>query len=332
MHYTPNIEMAFKSVEHIMRDVNNGWLIRYTHANVASFFFIFLYIHIARGLYYGSYTRPRVLLWSIGVIIFVLTMATGFLGYTLPWGQMSLWGATVITNLLSAIPWIGVSLVEFVWGGFSVDNATLNRFFSLHYLLPFVLVGLVVLHLIALHEHGSNNPLGVSANIDRVPFHPYYTFKDIVGFLAFFLVLSIIVFYMPNLMGHPDNYIPANPLVTPTHIQPEWYFLPYYAILRSIPNKLLGVIAMFAAILILLAMPLLDTSRVRGSQFRPLMKIIFWLFLANFVLLGWIGAKPVSEPYITIGQNCSILYFAWFLIVPIVGILENTIYEMRNNK
>nr|YP_009558589.1 apocytochrome b [Capillidium heterosporum]AZZ06693.1 apocytochrome b [Capillidium heterosporum] len=332
MHYTPNIEMAFKSVEHIMRDVNNGWLIRYTHANVASFFFIFLYIHIARGLYYGSYTRPRVLLWSIGVIIFVLTMATGFLGYTLPWGQMSLWGATVITNLLSAIPWIGVSLVEFVWGGFSVDNATLNRFFSLHYLLPFVLVGLVVLHLIALHEHGSNNPLGVSANIDRVPFHPYYTFKDIVGFLAFFLVLSIIVFYMPNLMGHPDNYIPANPLVTPTHIQPEWYFLPYYAILRSIPNKLLGVIAMFAAILILLAMPFLDTSRVRGSQFRPLMKIIFWLFLSNFVLLGWIGAKPVSEPYITIGQNCSILYFAWFLIVPIVGILENTIYEMRNNK
>lgn len=329
MHYTPNIEMAFNSVEHIMRDVNNGWLIRYTHANVASFFFIFLYIHIARGVYYGSYAKPRMLLWWIGVIIFVLTMATGFLGYTLPWGQMSLWGATVITNLLSAIPWIGVNLVEIVWGGFSVDNATLNRFFSLHYLLPFILVGLVVLHLIALHQHGSNNPLGVSANIDRVAFHPYYTFKDIVGFLAFFLVLSIIVFYMPNLMGHPDNYIPANPLVTPTHIQPEWYFLPYYAILRSIPNKLLGVIAMFAAIFILLAMPNLDKSRIRGSQFRPLMKIIFWLFLSNFVILGWIGAKPVSDPYIMIGQYSSIFYFLWFAMVPMVGIIENNIYKIR---
>nr|QUQ05874.1 apocytochrome b [Neoconidiobolus thromboides] len=332
MHYTPNIEMAFNSVEHIMRDVNYGWLIRYTHANVASFFFIFIYLHIAKGLYYGSYMRPRIMLWSIGVIIFVLTMATGFLGYTLPWGQMSLWGATVITNLLSAIPWIGVSLVEFVWGGFSVDNATLNRFFSLHYLLPFILVGLVVLHLIALHEHGANNPLGVSSNIDRIPFYPYYIFKDIVGFLLFFLILSIVLFYMPNMMGHPDNYIPANPLVTPAHIQPEWYFLPYYAILRSIPNKLLGVIAMFAAILILLAMPFLDISRVRGNQFRPLMKFIFWLFLANFVLLGWIGAKPVEEPYVIIGQNSSILYFAWFAMVPVVGIIERTMYKIRGNK
>nr|QUQ05916.1 apocytochrome b [Microconidiobolus nodosus] len=320
MHYAANIELAFNSVEHIMRDVHNGWLIRYTHANVASFFFIFIYLHIARGLYYGSYARPRILLWSIGVIIFVLTMATGFLGYTLPWG-MSDWDlATVITNLLSAIPWIGQSLVEFVWGGFSVDNATLNRFFSLHYLLPFVLVGLVVLHLIALHEHGSNNPLGVSANIDRLPFHPYYSFKDLVGFLGFFLVLAIVVFYMPNSMGHPDNYIPANPLVTPQHIQPEWYFLPYYAILRSIPNKLLGVLMMFTAILILLAIPFLDISRIRGNQFRPLMKLFYWLFIANFILLGWIGAKPVEVPYIAIGQYCTVFYFAWFFIIPVIKI------------
>nr|YP_010194611.1 apocytochrome b [Conidiobolus mycophagus]QZZ81350.1 apocytochrome b [Conidiobolus mycophagus] len=332
MHYAANIELAFNSVEHIMRDVHFGWLIRYCHANVASFFFIFIYLHMARGLYYGSYARPRIMLWSIGVIIFVLTMATGFLGYTLPWGQMSLWGATVITNLLSAIPWVGTSLVEFIWGGFSVDNATLNRFFSLHYLLPFILAGLVVLHLIALHEHGSNNPLGVTANSDRIPFHPYYTFKDLVGFLAFFLILAIVVFYAPNMMGHPDNYIPANPLVTPAHIQPEWYFLPYYAILRSIPNKLLGVIAMFGAIFILLAMPFIDISRIRGSQFQPISKLVLWIFFANFLLLGWVGAKPVEAPYIIIGQSCSILYFGWFMLVPVIGLIENTINDLRKNK
>jgi len=335
MHYSPNVDLAFASVEHIMRDVNYGWAVRYAHANTASFFFICVYLHIARGLYYGSFRSPRTLLWSIGVIIFILMMATAFLGYVLPYGQMSLWGATVITNLLSAIPWIGQSLVEFIWGGFSVSNATLNRFFSLHYLLPFVLAALVVMHLIALHTHGSNNPLGITGNLDRIPFHPYFTFKDLVTVLFFILALSFFIFYAPNALGHPDNYIMANPMQTPVSIVPEWYLLPYYAILRSIPNKLLGVIAMFASLLILLAMPVLDTSRIRGSQFRPIMRFMFWVFSANFLILMWIGSQHPESPFLEIGQFATFLYFAWFLfIVPLTGIIENTLMDLsiRSNK
>jgi len=333
MHYTPHVDFAFNSVEHIMRDVNNGWIIRYTHANVASFFFIFVYMHIARGLYYNSYQTPRVLAWSIGVIIFILMMATAFLGYVLPYGQMSLWGATVITNLLSAIPVFGQDIVEFVWGGFSVNNATLNRFFSLHYLLPFVLAALAVAHLIAIHEHGSNNPNGVSSNGDRIAFHPYFIFKDLVTIFAFFLALSIIVFFYPNLLGHSDNYIPADPMVTPPSIVPEWYLLPFYAILRSIPNKLLGVIAMFGSLLILLILPLADFSRIRGNQFRPAMKLAFWFFVVDFIILMWIGSQHPTTPYVEIGQVATAFYFAWFLIiVPIIGLVENTLFDTALNK
>ena len=332
MHYTPNVDLAFNSVEHIMRDVNNGWLIRYTHANVASFFFIFVYMHIGRGLYYSSYKSPRVLVWSIGVIILVLMMAIAFLGYVLPYGQMSLWGATVITNLLSAIPVFGVDIVELIWGGFSVSNATLNRFFSLHYLLPFVLAALAVAHLIALHVHGSNNPNGVTSSGDRIAMHPYFIFKDLVTIIAFFLVLSIIVFFYPNLLGHSDNYIPADPMVTPASIVPEWYLLPYYAILRSIPNKLLGVLAMFGSLLILLILPLTDLSRIRGNQFRPAMKIAFWLFVVDFFILMWIGSQHPNSPYVEIGQFATTFYFAWFLvIVPFIGLSENTLIDVATS-
>jgi ubiquinol-cytochrome c reductase cytochrome b subunit len=332
MHYTPNVDLAFISVEHIMRDVNMGWAMRYAHANVASFFFIFVYAHIGRGLYYGSYKSPRVLPWAIGVIILVVMMATAFLGYVLPYGQMSLWGATVITNLLSAIPYVGQDFVQLVWGGFSVSNATLNRFFSLHYLLPFVLAALAALHLLALHQHGSSNPAGVTGNIDRLPMHPYFIFKDLVTIFLFFLVLAIIIFYYPNLMGHSDNYIPANPMSTPASIVPEWYLLPYYAILRSIPNKLLGVIAMFASLLILLVMPLVDTSRIRGNQFRPIMKFFFWIFVANFFILMWIGSQHPTAPFVAIGQVATTLYFSWFLlIVPMTGIIEITLIDLDIN-
>nr|YP_009710563.1 apocytochrome b [Amanita pseudoporphyria]QFZ98513.1 apocytochrome b [Amanita pseudoporphyria] len=328
MHYTPNVDLAFNSVEHIMRDVNNGWIIRYTHANVASFFFIFVYMHIARGLYYSSYKTPRVLVWSIGVIIFILMIATAFLGYVLPYGQMSLWGATVITNLLSAIPVFGPDIVEFVWGGFSVNNATLNRFFSLHYLLPFVLAALAMAHLIAVHEHGSNNPNGVASNSDRIAFHPYLIFKDLVTIFAFFLALSVIVFFYPNVLGHSDNYIPADPMVTPASIVPEWYLLPFYAILRSIPNKLLGVIAMFGSLLILLILPLTDVSRIRGNQFRPAMKLAFWFFVVDFFILMWIGSQHPTTPFVEIGQVATAFYFAWFLIiVPLIGLVENTLFD-----
>jgi len=313
----------------IMRDVNYGWLIRYLHANVASFFFIFVYLHIGRGLYYGSYKSPRTLPWSIGVIMLVLMMAIAFLGYVLPYGQMSLWGATVITNLLSAIPWIGQDFVEFVWGGFSVNNATLNRFYSLHFLLPFVLAALAAMHLLTLHEHGSSNPLGVSGNTDRIPFHPYFTFKDLVTIFAFLLALSGIVFYAPNLLGHSDNYIMANPMQTPPSIVPEWYLLPFYAILRSIPNKLAGVLAMFMSLLILLAMPLLDTSRIRGAQFRPLMRFAFWVLVFDFFALMYLGACHVEDPFILVGQICTVLYFGWFLvIVPAIGVIENTLLDL----
>jgi ubiquinol-cytochrome c reductase cytochrome b subunit len=329
MHYTANVDLAFNSVEHIMRDVNNGWLIRYTHANVASFFFIFVYMHIGRGLYYGSYKSPRVLVWSIGVIILVLMMAIAFLGYVLPYGQMSLWGATVITNLLSAIPVFGHDIVELIWGGFSVSNATLNRFFSLHYLLPFLLAALAVAHLIALHVHGSNNPNGVTSNGDRFAMHPYFIFKDLVTIFAFFLALSIMVFFYPNLLGHSDNYIPADPMVTPASIVPEWYLLPFYAILRSIPNKLLGVLAMFGSLLILLILPLTDLSRVRGSKFRPAMKFAFWFFVVDFLILMWIGSQHPNTPYVEIGQVATAFYFAWFLIIiPLIGLAENTLLDI----
>jgi ubiquinol-cytochrome c reductase cytochrome b subunit len=329
MHYQPNVDFAFNSVEHIMRDVNNGWILRYIHANVASFFFIFVYMHVGRGIYYNSYKAPRTLVWSIGVIILILMMAIGFLGYVLPYGQMSLWGATVITNLLSAIPIFGHDIVELIWGGFSVSNATLNRFFSLHYLLPFLLAALAVAHMIAIHEHGSNNPNGVSSNGDRYAMHPYFIFKDLVTILLFFLSLSIIVFYYPNLLGHSDNYIPANPMSTPASIVPEWYLLPYYAILRSIPNKLLGVIAMFGSLLILLILPLADLSRIRGNQFRPAMKLSFWFFVVNFIILMWIGSQHPESPYLEIGQFSTAFYFIWFLVlVPIIGVVENTLMDI----
>jgi ubiquinol-cytochrome c reductase cytochrome b subunit len=333
MHYQAHVDFAFNSVEHIMRDVNAGWILRYTHANVASFFFIFVYAHIARGLYYSSYKSPRILLWSIGVIILILMMAIAFLGYVLPYGQMSLWGATVITNLLSAVPFFGQDLVELIWGGFSVSNATLNRFFSLHFLLPFLLAALVIAHLMALHTHGSNNPNGISSNGDRYAMHPYFTFKDLVTIFAFFLALSVIVFFYPNLLGHSDNYIPANPMSTPSSIVPEWYLLPFYAILRSIPNKLLGVLAMFGSLLILLILPLTDVSRIRGSQFRPAMKLAHWFFIVNFVILMWIGSQHPESPFVEVGQFATTFYFAWFLIiVPIVGLAENTLMDLATDK
>jgi ubiquinol-cytochrome c reductase cytochrome b subunit len=334
MHYTPSVAEAFNSVEHIMRDVNNGWLIRYLHANTASAFFFLVYLHIGRGLYYGSYKSPRTLTWVIGTVILIIMMATAFLGYVLPYGQMSLWGATVITNLMSAIPWIGQDIVEFIWGGFSVNNATLNRFFALHFLLPFVLAALVLMHLIAYHDVvGSGNPLGISANYDRLPFAPYFLFKDLITIFLFFIVLSIFVFFMPNALGDSENYVVANPMQTPPAIVPEWYLLPFYAILRSIPNKLLGVIAMFAAILALMAMPLTDLSKLRGVQFRPLSKIAFFIFVANFLILMQIGAKHVETPFIEFGQISTVLYFAhFFVIVPVVSIIENSLVELSIKK
>lgn len=334
MHYTPSVAEAFNSVEHIMRDVNNGWLVRYLHANTASAFFFLVYLHIGRGLYYGSYKSPRTLTWVIGTVILIIMMATAFLGYVLPYGQMSLWGATVITNLMSAIPWIGQDIVEFIWGGFSVNNATLNRFFALHFLLPFILVALVLMHLIAYHDVvGSGNPLGISANYDRLPFAPYFLFKDLITIFLFFIVLSIFVFFMPNALGDSENYVVANPMQTPPAIVPEWYLLPFYAILRSIPNKLLGVIAMFAAILALMAMPLTDLSKLRGVQFRPLSKIAFFIFVANFLVLMQIGAKHVETPFIELGQISTVLYFAhFFIIVPVVSIIENSLVELSIKK
>ena len=332
MHYNPSVLEAFNSVEHIMRDVNNGWLIRYLHSNTASAFFFVVYLHIGKGLYYGSYRAPRTLVWTIGVIIFILMIVTAFLGYVLPYGQMSLWGATVITNLMSAIPWIGQDIVEFLWGGFSVNNATLNRFFALHFVLPFVLAALALMHLIALHDSaGSGNPLGVSGNYDRLSFAPYFLFKDLITIFIFIIVLSVFVFFMPNVLGDSENYVVANPMQTPPAIVPEWYLLPFYAILRSIPNKLLGVIAMFSAIVILLAMPYTDLSKSRGIQFRPLSKISFYIFIANFLILLVLGAKHVESPFIEFGQISTVIYFAHFLIiVPVVSLLENTLLELSS--
>jgi ubiquinol-cytochrome c reductase cytochrome b subunit len=323
MHYTPHIDYAFNSVEHIMRDVNNGWLIRYLHANGASIFFIVVYCHIFRGLYFGSYIKPREVLWNSGVIIFLLMMGTGFMGYVLPWGQMSFWGATVITNLASAVPLVGPSIVEWLWGGFSVDNATLNRFFSLHYLLPFIIVGLVLVHLSLLHENGSNNPLGIAKSVSVISFYPYFYIKDLFAFLILIFSFSLLIFYFPNFLGHSDNYIPANPLVTPPHIVPEWYFLPFYAILRSIPDKLGGVLAMLAAILVLLLLPFVNFSNIRSNKFRPLFAFVYWFLVVDFTILGWIGQKPVETPFIEVGMVATFLYFFILLILfPSVGLLE----------
>jgi len=335
MHYNGNVLEAFNSIEHIMRDVNNGWLIRYLHANTASAFFFLVYLHIGRGIYYGSYKKPRALVWIIGTIILIVMMATGFLGYVLPYGQMSLWGATVITNLMSAIPWLGQSIVEFIWGGFSVNNATLNRFFSLHYLLPFILAVLVLLHLISLHDKaGSGNPLGIGNYSDRVTFSPYFVFKDFITIFIFFFVLGAFVCFAPNVLGDSENYVMANPMQTPPAIVPEWYLLPFYAILRSIPNKLLGVIAMFAAILIIISMAFLDFSKSRGFQYRPLSKLFFYYFIAVFIGLMILGAKHVESPYIELGQIFTILYFSYFLIfIPSISIIENNsiIYIINEN-
>ena len=325
MHYVPHGDMAFDSVERIMREVNYGWLLRYVHATGASLFFVVVYVHLFRSLYYGSYKYPREILWWIGIVILLVMVATAFTGYVLPWGQMSFWAATVITNLFSAIPWIGGGVVEFLWGGFTVGDPTLNRFFSLHYLLPFVIVGLVFLHLWALHEHKSNNPLGIDIQgpQDTVPFHPYYTYKDLVGLGVFLTVLAAFVFYEPNYLGHPDNYIPADPLQTPPHIVPEWYFLPFYAILRAVPDKLGGVILLFASIMILFLVPWLDTSRVRSARFRPIFRQLFWLFAIDCVVLGLAGAKPPEGLWLVIARIATVYYFVHFLVLlPIVGWFE----------
>jgi ubiquinol-cytochrome c reductase cytochrome b subunit len=323
MHYTPHVDLAFFSVEHIMRDVEGGWFLRYMHANGASMFFIVVYLHMFRGLYYGSYASPRELVWIVGVVIFLLMILTAFIGYVLPWGQMSFWGATVITSLASAIPLVGDEITHWLWGGFSVDNATLNRFFSLHYLLPFIIAGASLVHILALHQYGSNNPLGSFGTVDKVPFYPYFYVKDLVGWVGFALFFSIFVYFAPNLLGHPDNYIPANPMSTPAHIVPEWYFLPVYAILRSIPNKLGGVAAIALVFIALLALPFLNTSAIRSSSFRPLHKKFFWLLVADCVLLGWIGQQPVEAPYVVIGQLASLFFFFYFFIcIPFLGKFE----------
>jgi|TARA_B100001750_G_scaffold248196_1_gene277419 ubiquinol-cytochrome c reductase cytochrome b subunit len=317
MQYTPHVDMAFDSVERIMRDVNYGWLLRYIHSNGSSFFFIAIYIHTFRGMYYGSYKSPREILWILGVLTLVLLMVTAFVGYTLPWGQMSFWGATVITNLFSAIPFIGDEIVTFIWGGYAVGNPTLNRFYVLHFLIPFIILAVVFVHLIALHKAKSNNPLGVDSNKakDNLPFHPYYTVKDYFGFGVFFLVFFIFVFFLPNFFGEPDNYIPANPLVTPGHIVPEWYFLPFYAILRSVPDKLIGVILMFGAVFILFLLPWLDRHPVKSATFRPIYKQFFWLFVLDCFILGWIGSNPPVGHYIYIGRVATIFYFSFFIVI-----------------
>jgi ubiquinol-cytochrome c reductase cytochrome b subunit len=333
MHYTPHIDLAFNSVEHIMRDVNNGWLIRYTHANGASFFFIVVYVHIFRGLYYGSYITPREALWCSGVVIFILMMATAFMGYVLPWGQMSFWGATVITNLFSAVPLIGKDIVDWLWGGFAVDNPTLNRFFSLHFTMPFVIAGAVLIHLVLLHEVGSNNPLGITLKTENIPFYPYFYTKDLFGLMVLFLVFFTFVFYYPNTLGHPDNYIEANPMKTPLHIVPEWYFLPFYAILRSIPNKIGGVIGMFGSLIILLTIPFTNSSEIRSTAFRPIYKVSYWLLVVAFFLLGWVGQMPVEYPYTEIGVISMIYYFAFFIvIIPFLGKIESYLirYKVKN--
>nr|ASN65987.1 cytochrome b [Pogonostoma subtiligrossum] len=325
MHYTANIDLAFFSVNHICRDVNYGWLMRTLHANGASFFFICIYIHIGRGMYYGSYKFTHT--WMVGVVILFLVMATAFMGYVLPWGQMSFWGATVITNLLSAIPYLGISLVQWVWGGFAVDNATLTRFFTFHFLLPFIVIAMVLIHLLFLHQTGSNNPLGMNSNIDKIPFHPYFSFKDIMGFIMLMMMLSMLTLLNPYYLGDPDNFTPANPLVTPIHIQPEWYFLFAYAILRSIPNKLGGVIALLMSILILMILPFYNINKFQSLKFYPINQFLFWTFFIIVILLTWIGMRPVEDPYIFTGQILTFMYFLYFMLNPLMfKIWDNLIY------
>nr|WNO18691.1 cytochrome b [Pintara tabrica melli] len=317
MYYTANIEMAFYSVNYICRNVNYGWLIRTLHANGASFFFICIYLHIGRGIYYESFNLKYT--WMIGVIILFVLMATAFMGYVLPWGQMSFWGATVITNLLSAIPYLGTMLVQWIWGGFAVDNATLTRFYSFHFLFPFIILMLTMIHLLFLHQTGSNNPLGINSNLDKIPFHPFFTFKDLIGVIVLFSILISLVLINPYLLGDPDNFIPANPLVTPVHIQPEWYFLFAYAILRSIPNKLGGVIALVMSILILIILPFTFNKKIQGIQFYPINQILFWTMVTTVILLTWIGARPVENPYILTGQLLTLLYFSYYIINPLMN-------------
>lgn len=327
MHYTADTSLAFSSIAHICRDVNNGWLLRSLHANGASFFFICIYFHIGRGLYYGSYLYKET--WNIGVILLFLVMATAFVGYVLPWGQISFWGATVITNLLSAAPYIGQDLVQWIWGGFSVDNATLTRFFTFHFILPFIIAAMSIIHLLFLHQTGSSNPTGLNSNLDKVSFHPYFSYKDLFGFVILLGALAALSTFSPNLLGDPDNFTPANPLVTPPHIKPEWYFLFAYAILRSIPNKLGGVLALLFSILILFLIPLTHTSKLRSLIFRPIAKIFFWTLIANTAILTWIGGQPVEDPFVVIGQITSGLYFLIFvLLVPTLGLLENKLLKI----
>nr|WBW69178.1 cytochrome b [Sacalia quadriocellata]WBW69179.1 cytochrome b [Sacalia quadriocellata]WBW69180.1 cytochrome b [Sacalia quadriocellata] len=328
MHYSPDISLAFSSVTHITRDVQYGWLIRNLHANGASIFFMCIYLHIGRGLYYGSYLYKET--WNTGIMLLLLTMATAFVGYVLPWGQMSFWGATVITNLLSATPYIGNTLVQWIWGGFSVDNATLTRFFTFHFLLPFTIAGLAAVHLLFLHETGSNNPTGLNSNADKIPFHPYFSYKDLLGLILALTFLLTLALFFPNLLGDPDNFTPANPLSTPPHIKPEWYFLFAYAILRSIPNKLGGVLALLFSILVLFTMPTLHTSKQRTASFRPLTQTLFWCLVADLLVLTWIGGQPVEDPFITIGQAASIFYFTILLtLLPFMALIEN---KMLNQK
>jgi len=331
MHYTPNIDLAFSSIEYIMRDVNNGWLLRYIHANGASMFFIVVYAHVCRGLYYGSYMEPRELLWCSGVVLLLLMMATAFTGYVLPWGQMSLWGATVITNMVTAIPVAGKPIVQWLWGGYTVANPTLNRFYSIHFLLPFIIAGVTLIHLALLHKVGSSNPIGSDAGVDDIPFYPYFVSKDLFAFSVYLLVFATFVFYFPNVLNHPDNCIPADPLQTPPHVVPEWYFLPYYAILRSIPHKAGGIVAMLGSLLVLLIIPFTNTSDVRNTTYRPLFKVFFWLFIVDFVILTWVGQKPVKDYFILTGQIATFYYFLFFIVlIPVIGKVESILVNHKS--